>query len=201
MRILILIAVYFTCTPSHALEIRSADNNIYLSGEIQEYDDKAFSIALTRVMLDHMPATERRKPIIVHLDIPNGGLADVSFKIAGIIETAIRHGETTLITRVPGGKTCMSGCTFIFLSGAERQAAADARFIFHGFNYAPSEVPQHVVEDLASRYRKLLRKTDPAFFRFFETAHVIESNRYLGFTGETLFSSPAFSNVVTKIIE
>ena len=201
MRLFIISLLCFICTQSYALEIRSSGNNIYLSGEIQPYDDQAFSLTLSRVMLDLMAPEDRRKPIFVHLDIPNGGLADVSFKIASIIETAVRHGNAPVITLVPGGKTCVSGCTFIFLSGAERQAAADARFIFHGFNYVPSEVPRHVVQDLMDRYRTLLHKTDPAFYRFFETAGVIERNLYVGFTGQTLFEHPAFNNVITKIIK
>ncbi len=151
-------------------------------------------------MLDLTLADDNRKPIYVHLDIPNGGLADVSFQIANIIDSAVEHG-TTLITSVGSGKTCTSGCTFIFLSGAERRAAADARFIFHGFNYTASEVRHERVQDLSERYRTLLRETDPALFEFFEMAGVIQHNRYLGFTGRTLFAHPVFTDVVTGIIE
>ncbi len=190
---------FFMPGQAKAVEIERFANHLVLSGEIADYSPGALNRNLVEALLDLALAGDRKSPVYLHLNLPKGGDAAASFRLVDIIKSAQDQG-TRVVAQVSAGDTCMSGCTFLFLAADERWMAPEGRLVFHGFTQRNAARPVPVPERYIQTYYKLLAAANQTFFEFFKAARIIEDDRKVGFTGQTLFDERAFAGLVTRLL-
>lgn len=186
-------------TPAMAFSVERQGNHLFISGDIGPESPATFNRNLVESILELALAGDQQSPVYLHLNLPRGGDADASFKLVEIIRTAQSHG-TQIVAKVGPGTTCMSGCTFLFLAASERWIAPEGRLIFHGFSQANPERPVEVPSSYHLAYDDLLKSANVNFYRFFKMARIIEDDRKVGFTGQTLYDHKAFSGLITGLM-
>ncbi|EEE45004.2 S49 family peptidase domain-containing protein [Roseibium alexandrii] len=184
---------------ANAVEIERFANHLVLSGEIADYSPGALNRNLVEALLDLAMAGDRTSPVYLHLNLPKGCDAAASFRLVDIIRSAQDQG-TRVVAQVSAGDTCMSGCTFLFLAADERWMAPEGRLVFHGFTRRNAARPGPVPERYIETYYKLLAAANQTFFEFFKATRIIEDDRKVGFTGQTLFEERAFAGLVTRLL-
>lgn len=200
--LLMLASVGCTCflfaATAGALTIAKGEGSLRLEGVITEESPRTFSARLAELLLEMQERGDKSTSIRLHLDIPKGGLASASFRMARLMKIAQSHG-TTFSAHVGGRATCMSGCTYLFLAANERWVAPDGKLIFHGFNRLGRDDQAEIPTEYFEAYYNLLKSANESFFSFFKAARIIEENRTVGFTGRTLFEHKAFSGLITGL--
>jgi len=197
--VLCLAATPFASGKVSAMEVERSGNHLVLSGEIAHYSPGVFNRNLVDALLELALAGDRDSPIFLHLNLPRGGDAAASFRLLDILRSAQAQG-TQVVAQVSAGDTCMSGCTFLFLAADERWMAPEGRLVFHGFTPVDAKRPAKVPERYIDTYYNLLAAANQPFFEFFKSARIIEDDRKVGFTGQTLHDEPAFDGLITGLI-
>ena len=105
---------------------------------------------------------------ILALSSPGGSL-DHGAKVARLLR---RMGETHRIeTVIQAGRRCASMCVPVYMQGARRTAAADAKFMFHEVSYRESFSDDEVAVPESAK----VSATDRMFEKYFKSAGVSET--------------------------
>ncbi|GAA0770553.1 hypothetical protein E1180_11545 [Roseibium denhamense] len=187
-----------TSQPTSAFTVERDTNHLMISGKIGPESASVFNRNLVEALLDLAFTGDRDSPVHLHLDLPHGGLADVSFHIVDIMKRAQTQG-TRFAAHVGPEASCMSGCTFLFLAADERWIAPEGRLIFHGFANPDGTSVKKIPVKYARDYYGLLKFANTRFYEFFKQSRIIEDDKKVGFTGTTLFNQTAFAGLITGL--
>ncbi len=194
----VLLVILFNPISATAFSIDRNENHLRISGVIGDESPGVFNRNLVETLLEMGLSGDRASAVHLYLDLPKGGKAAPALRLVDLVRAAQEHG-TVFIAHVEARTTCMSGCSFLFLSSDERWIAPDGRLVLHGFSNADPDHPVEVPKSFKESYYSLLRRANEPFYRFIKASRIVEDDIKVGFTGKTLFERSAFDGLITGL--